>query len=193
MCDLNEIWLERQQSQNEFERAVRRIQNFDVIRYMEWIERFTQKQSLFYSDDASDVDEFEDNVTKTDIINISKLERLYDVVNNYANSNYIYPKSLSHGKFYYIQYNDKIYEIGIISSNNKVISCELKKDIDITECIEIHDIISPSKHVTQRKETIEKEIKKLSDLVDELVENGIPYGAIRSEVNKAISKHQKNK
>lgn len=188
MTNSNEKTLEN--IQNEFERLDNLAKNFNILDYMKWVESFTKRNRVFYSDDEYNCDDPDEGVTKDDLTHIKDLTVLYEIVKKYSRENYISPVLRSYGIFYYIKYNYNVYEIGLPIGTENVCSCELKKPHITENVIPIEDILNPNKKT--REKNIDNELQKLRNITHELINKGIPYGAIKNEVNKIIVEHQKN-
>ena len=193
MTNSNEKTLENIKSQNEFERPDNLAKNFNILDYMKWVESFTKRNRVFYSDDEYNCADPDEGVTKDDLTHIKNLTILYEIVKKYSEECFIFPVLLSYGEFYYIKYNYNVYEIGMPIGTENVYSCELKKTPITKNVILIEDILNPQKETLVRIENIKTELQVLEDLTYELIIKGIPYEAIRSGVNKVISEHQNKK
>lgn len=118
-------------------------QNKELINesYMNWAENFLKDKPGF----SSDFYQFNnENVKKEDIQNVKNLEYFFRLTEEYANQNNIKPIIIEGNPFlikkYYINHQDKIYDIGYISDQNTIFTFSevlTKKDVETIEFKEI--------------------------------------------------------
>ena len=84
--------------------------------YMLWLKDFTTREGDFCDGDWS---YFPSDIDYTDKKQVEKLELLYEIIESYANENYIYPKISDISYYFRLKYEDIGYKIGVI--NNQMI------------------------------------------------------------------------
>lgn len=155
--------------------------------YILWLNKFSEKHSKFTDDEWY---YYSQELTENDKNNVANLFLLFEVIDKYASSNYIYPTSDNWGWFYSITYGDMYYNVGVSNLQGTVFYCERINAID--NAINFDDILSNK--VLPRTLLIEEKIKLLSQDINKLLDEGVPIEAVLEIVNdiQESRKNQKN-
>lgn len=161
--------------------------------YINWLEEFIANNKSF-SD--SHLLGYPDDTTMFEEKNISKLTNFYDVIEMYAEKNYIYPSKDDIGKHYNIKYNNIGYEIGTANvlggSVHWVRKHELSTDKQ-DDFIDFKDI--QENKITKEARNTKKYLTNLETFLNLLVED-VPVEAIEKTTNawvKALKDNGKYK
>lgn len=151
-------------------------------KYIEWLEKFTSKHPSFSDDDWL---YFPEKITKQDNDNINDLNLFYDVIDNYAEKNYIYPTKCDFGNYYNIKIGNIGYEIGILVGQGTIFFCNRKQLVNNIEYIDFNDIINNKKN--DNVDIITNDLNDLSNMIIDLYKKGIPLDAIIESLDKTIN------
>lgn len=152
--------------------------------YISWLENFTLNGG------------FSDNnwlycpekISEEDRGNVEKLCLLYEIIDEYAKTNFIYPNVDTYSNSYFIMNNDIVYEIGYMFGQEISFFCRRDKAGLLNEkqknnCIKFGDIKSGKKRPNVL--IIERELSALSEYICSL--SGIvPIKAIKSQIANTI-------
>lgn len=108
MTELMQRYLER-----EKERGKAKEKITDGLDYIKWLAEFTETHLYFTTDFR--------NEKNTE--NIESLDLLYEVIDNYARSNYKYPYKTNWGYFYVLEYEGNYYKIGYENRESQFYYC----------------------------------------------------------------------
>lgn len=150
-------------------------------RYINWLERFTEKYPRFTDDDFLYNKKIK---SAEDIEGIKCLNMLYNVVEQYAQKNYIYlTKNSEYSGSYQIKYNDIGYEIGCMVGQGTLFYCGRVNNPDNT-FIDFNDILLNKKQPYTDK--FNMMLEKLTTIVAFYHEQGIPIEALQRSLNEVI-------
>lgn len=150
-----------------------------IFNYINWLERFTKKNPSFTNDDCL---YFKEEIDENDLKQISKLQSFYEVIEKYANENYIYPDTTEFGIFFKIKFENTGFKIGLFTGQGTFFFCSRVQPEK--GFIDLHDIIND--HKQENTTTINQKLNELSCLVTEMYESGIPVEAIKDTLYSAL-------
>ena len=134
---------ERNKTDNFLDSIIRHNQEIDNISanydYPNWLISFTKRYPIFSSNDW----EYEQgDLTKEEIINVSKLPLFYEAIEEYASEMQLTANHDKDGDSYYypLIYNNKGFNIGILPGQGATFYCESSEDI--INGIDFNDIIN---------------------------------------------------
>lgn len=149
--------------------------------YIKWLEHFT-KEFLDFNHDSWLYSPEE--ISKEDYENVIKITEFFEIIDEYADNNYIYLKSIPSGGYYTISYNNVLYQIYVIVGQGAVFGCNRVESEEETELDAIsYEDIKENKD-SERKIFIDEKIQKLSKEVSELIEADIPIEAIENCIKR---------
>ena len=154
--------------------------------YMDWLEAFTAKKGSF-STDSFLYDR--EGLTDKDMEYVEDIQILFEEISGYCEENYIEPKPHDYGVYYSIKNNDVGYHIGFDRGQGACFYCE--------RLAEVEEDALDFKHVrsgVKLPQTVHAdfELERLSDLIEELYEAGIPINAISKVTDKTIESLKEN-
>lgn len=156
--------------------------------YIEWLEKYTEKYPRF-----TDTEFLSKNKNKNaeDVERINMLNSLFDVIENYAQDNYIYiTKDSSDSGHYKIQYNNIGYEIGYMIGQQTLFYCNRINNPD-DSYINFQDIILNKKQPHTLE--INKLIEELKIIINNYYERGIPIEALKRCIYESLKDINDNK
>lgn len=116
--------------------------------------------------------------TDEDFENFDKLDNLYNLIEDYASRNYMYPIGEGYADFYNLKRGEDYYEVGIFSGQGS--SFYVKRTAPVPECIDFECL---KENVdTAKKEVIDECLSKIYDQVDVLIANKVPPVVIKNEI-----------
>ncbi len=174
---------------NQFKSLVERLEEKESIKremllndsYIKWLEHFTKEFPDFNHDSWLYSPE---EISKEDYENVIKITEFYEIIDEYANNNYIYLKDIPSGGYYAISYNSVLYQIYVIIGQGTVFGCnrvESEEEIG-SDTISYEDI--KENRDSERKIFIDEKIEELSTKISKLIEAGIPIEAIEDCIKK---------
>ena len=172
------------------QKAKDRVEFRDSLRisdkYINWLERFTQKNGGF---DTLMLMHDADKYSEYDKKNIENLETLYQVVDEFAIKNFIAPIETEFGQFYSIKHNDKGFYIGVDGGQGTSFYCTGLTEVE-EDALNYSDVVQNIKlPETMRKE---QELADLSLIIDRLFyEDKVPVNVIEERVNSVFQKIKK--
>lgn len=153
--------------------------------YIDWLEQFTAKNGSFANDsflyDSKDL-------TEEDMKRVDEIELFFEVIHDYAEANFIYPKKVDFGAYYSIQHNGIGYNIGMDHGQGGSFYCtRLEKPVEGS--LEFKHVMSSVK----LPETIlaEFQLEQLVALIEKLNSESVPITAIQQTVEHTIQKIKK--
>lgn len=150
--------------------------------YIDWLESFTNIHDSF----ATDSFLYEpDAITKEDDNNISLLDALFEVIEEYANDNYITPEKADFELFYYIKHNDIVYAIGVNVGQGGRIFC-VREEEPKENAIDYKQLMSTVKLPSTVQ--AEAKLEELEELLERLIEENVPTEAISRTTDTVIQK-----
>lgn len=149
--------------------------------YITWLEEFTEKYSAFGDDDWL-YNPFD--IPKEDMENVQMLQLLYNIIEKYAQSNYIYPVFTEFGSYYVISYNNVGYQIDMMAGQGVVFTCQRVEVTDGT--IKFEDIQNNRK--LEKTDFINAKLQVLTDLIETMVLEEIPIEAIEDTTVRSIDR-----
>ena len=168
------------------ERENKKLEIKSKTNYIEWLERFTEKYPRFTDDDFLYNKKIK---SSEDIDGINCLSILYDVIEEYAQNNYIYlTENNEYSGSYKIKYNGIGYEIGCMVGQGTLFFCGRINNPDNT-FIEYNDILLNKKQ--PHTDEINKILEELTTIVAYYHEQGIPIPALKRSLNEIIKSMKK--
>ena len=158
--------------------------------YMDWLNEFTKVYTSFTDEDWLYTPNL---ISNEDLNNIKKLPLLFEIIERFANKNYIFPDNCysTSENCYKIKLNDVGYEIGIMHGQGSFVFCNRINQINSSDFIDFYDIMS-DKSIYDIS-FIESKLEGLSNLIISLHEEGIPLKAIIDTTANAVGKIKKQK
>lgn len=151
------------------------LQNDD---YMKWLEKFTNRYPSFY-----EYDWVLTGCTEEDKKNIKNIGFLYEVVEEYAEANYFYPKFIDQEVCYQIKYNGVGYKLGFTKINSKFY-CEKIESMKMA--IDFRYIQRNIKH--SHAYFIESELYHIANSINRLMKLGMESENIKEELEATVDK-----
>lgn len=148
--------------------------------YVNWLKKFTEENPSF-SDDYYEIVSGE--YSNTDKINMKNLSLLFEVIDEYAKKNYMVTQKNEYSESYDFRTDDINYNIGFFWGQSSSFFCQ-RIDKEAKDIIDFDDIIKGS--YTNSFEKNKSGIKKMTNSVMELYQNGVPLEIIKSEFEKTI-------
>ena len=146
-----------------------------------WLEKYTDKYPRFTDDEFL----FEKKVKNVnDKENVEDLGLLFEVINEYANNNYLYAiKDSGYAGHYNIKYHNIGYEIGCMVGQGTLFFCGRTEYID-DNFIDFEDILLNKKqpHV----DDIGKKLEGLQTIIATYYNQGVPIEAIETSLKEVI-------
>lgn len=161
------------------EKSEKKKQALDQIinsnQYMLWLDNYTKITPFFT---CYHFINFKDEIERDNILNLAIL---YNIINQYARKNYLYPKN----NYYYIKYNNTGYQIGIDDKNNY-----------FCQRIEIKPDFLNFKDIQQNKELpntklLKSYFQKLKEIVTLIANEDVPCQAVFEITEKTYQKMKK--
>lgn len=147
--DMVTSWVEEIEKKEKDKESV-----YDSYDYINWLDKFTSTYHKFDKDSIL----YNENLSDEDRCNIEKLDYLFECIDKYASFNSISPiyyNDVSFGNVNYrFMYNNKLYEIGVMTGQGSSISLSTVYDNDDYGYIDFKNII---------KNHNKKYIKKIKD------------------------------
>ncbi len=151
--------------------------------YIKWLEGFVKKHPTFDDDNWLYTPE---KITEEDNKNVNLLCSFYRGIDQFAEENYISSTPCEFGDFYSIEYNGKIYEIGLVIGQGAVTFCntvDVSKEVNI---IHFEDIANPTMAISVRTASINSKLNKINELFDELIKDGVPTNVVIARAEKIV-------
>lgn len=161
-------------------------QNINILEQITFIEEYTNKEPCI----TTNMYLLKDNMTNNEINHVLMLKQLFEIINNYAKKNYIYPTKTKQGIYYLIEYNNIGYNIGhFLKESSNTYFCIKTTLNQQKNYISINNIIE-NKPLPKTLQ-IKQELLELSELIHKLSEQNIPLEAIETETKNTIKKLKK--
>lgn len=160
---------------------------FSGYEYIAWLDRITKENGTISDEDLL----YNDSLNEYDRQGIKNLNLFFDGIQEYATNNYIYPISEPYCELYNIKYNDSGLQLGITYGQGVSLFCKGVKVEEMDEYIDFADIINGKK--SSKVEVINKNLERLTTLIYELYDNGVPIEAIRNTCNSVVEELVKKK
>ena len=149
--------------------------------YLEWIVNFMVDKTGFCDDDWMDCPE---KINENDREHVDNLHLLYEIIEEYASKNYIYPIKFGWAYYYNIKYNNIGFQIGVMNGQGTRTICSKVKIDENLDFIDFIDIINDKKR--DNVEIIETKLEELSNYIVSLCEYGIPKEALKQKLENLI-------
>ena len=181
-------FFEKQRKKREIKEKFRDNNKFSK-EYIKWLEEFTEKHSSFSTDSFLYKEE---ELSETDKKNVSIVETLYELVDDFADENYIKPIRHEFGAYYKIKHNDIGYYLGF--DNGQGVSFYIARLKEPEKgSIEYKNIVSGVK--LPSTVLIDNKLDELRSVIERLGNEEIPIEAIHqvadAEIQKIRIKRQK--
>lgn len=153
----------------------------DEEKFFIWLNDFSNKMSIF-----TDINDYD--VEEIDKENINKLRILYNLVSNEARKEYAKVNSFNLGLYYVVENLNNKYQIGFAYFNDSfVYFCSRCDENRFTNVINIDNI--RKNHFMKKQKSIE-ELKKLKNLIINMLESNIKEKDINDCVNEGIEEYK---
>lgn len=160
--------------------------------YIDWLENFTIKYPNFsteyFNEDAATISEYDKEM-------INKLDLFYNVVENHAKRNYIdlcldRESTWIAYEYVVIKYRDNYYKIGYNQMHSICfVSITGKTDVYLDFDLVINN------DMTKRAKEIKKQLVSFRNLISQnienMIDNNVPYQVIDQEVKSVLVKYDK--
>lgn len=148
--------------------------------YIQWLIDFTKDKEGFFD---SDWDYSSEKLSDSNKIKVNNLALFFNGIYNYAKKNYIYPLPRALGEYYQIKIDDIGFEVGYITGQGISFYC---KRIPL-----LGDNFIDFMGIVNNKEQdyvkyIDSNMEKLSNMIIDLYNKGIPIEAIDEAINKSM-------
>ena len=184
--------MERSILEKMMEKAKQKIDFRDSLRantdYIDWLVNFTNMGGGF---DTSVLTYDGSKFNGIDKKNIENIETLYEVINEFAEKNYLVPHLVEFGNYYSIKYNDIGFYVGVDFGQGTSFYCtrldEVEKDA-IDYKVLVHNTKLPE------TESKEKKLEELSEMIIGLLtEDNVPGEVIEKKIYESFQKVKSNK
>ena len=153
---------------------------FSGYEYIDWLDKITMEYGTISDEDLL----YNDEINEFDRERIKNLYIFFDGVQEYATNNYVYPKSKPYCELYDIKYNDSGLQLGVMYGQGVSLFCSRINVEDMEEYIDFEDIVNDKK--SSKVDFINKNLEKLTNLIFELHDNGVPIEAIRNACTSMV-------
>ncbi len=150
--------------------------------YINWLENFTIENKSFSDDSWLYCPE---NISIDDKDKVSKLNNFYDVIQVYANKNYIYATPNNFGKQYYVKHNNIGYEVGIMVGQGTTFFVKRQRITRKNSDFFLDFKLIQENKITARAEMIRNKLVALGNLIDD-ISNSVPVEAIEETTQKRL-------
>lgn len=149
--------------------------------YINWLANFTLDVPKFYCDSWG--------CSNQVIHNIQDISILYEIIQNFANENYIEPTLTACGNYYSLKHNNAGYNIGVMKGPETIYYCTRVKNAE--NYIYFKDIQNNTK--TSTALIVDTKTEELTKLINDMVESNISDQVILEVTKKSLQKVLKNK
>lgn len=149
--------------------------------YIDWLNNFTKDKDGFGDDYCLYSNE---DISEIDKENIEKLSLFYEGIDEYAESNHIYPIACESGIYYRVKLNDFHFEIGALIGQGTVFFFNKSEELE-KEFIDFNDIMSGKKQ--SDVDQINTRLDSLSNMIRTAYDSGVPIEAIINTFNNTIN------
>lgn len=153
--------------------------------YINWLEKFTTKNKIFNSDDWLYCP---NKISEQNLNNVDKLKNFFEVIENYANDNYILPTPTEFGIVFEIKHNNVGYKIGMMSGQG-ICYYVVRIEKNIDDFID-YNLIKEA-NLTNRALMIKNKLGILEKFINNLVDEDVPVEAIVETTNKTLKLREK--
>jgi len=157
--------------------------------YIKWLEKFTKKHPTFNDNEWL---YFPEKISKEDNEMVNLLCEFFGYIENFADNYYIYPKEGDHGRYYSIEYNDKVYEIGVVVGQGAICFCNTEDINEDARVILYSEMLNPTCTKTNR-EAVEHNLDELERFLKTLNSKNIPLKAIEQKTRVVLDELKKAK
>lgn len=150
--------------------------------YIEWMNDFVKKNGSFstYPFDY-DLSKY----TSEDRINVHNFYLFFEIIDDYANANYLSPIEEKYGIYYPVHYENMGYLIGCDYGQGTAFDCICLDEIR-DGSIDFKKVMNHEK--SSRAVFIDKRLDELDSFIDKLYEEDIPLYAIADTASKKVQK-----
>ena len=154
--------------------------------YIEWVKNFMRGKETVYAYEFE-----EDEYFKKDLENIDMIPSFFQVIENYAKDNFLYPTDTEFGYYFSIKYQYKGYDVGVIAGQGVDYYIAKSHEKDIDNFIDFERILNNEKqdnyiNITTRLENIKREIINS-------YEDDVPLEAIEDMVDNVVKTLKKKR
>ncbi len=157
--------------------------------YIKWLEEFTKKHPTFNDNEWL---YFPEKISKEDNEMVQILSEFFSYIENFADNHYIYPSGQVREEYYSIEYNDKVYEIGVVVGQGAICFCNTKDVDEDARIIPYSEILNPT-YTKTLKENVEHNLDELENFLKTLNTRKVPLGAIEQKIRVVLSELKKEK
>lgn len=157
--------------------------------YIKWLEKFTVDHPTFNDNEWL---YFPEKISKEDNEMVKLLSEFFSYIENFADNYYIYPSGQAREEYYSIEYNNKVYEIGVVVGQGAICFCNTKDVDEDAHVILYKEILNPT-YTKTLKENVEHNLDELEKFLKTLNTKNIPLEAIEQKVRVVLSEFKKNK
>lgn len=193
-------YLESEKGNKELNDFVRRMQEIERRKkemietdyYVKWLEaftetypRFTDSTWLYHSD----------KISEDDNKNVESLDKFFNAIEEFADKHYIPYAQCENGISYYIKYNEKIYEIGLIVGQGAVCYCNTIGIDNSVISVDFEEFAMPKDKTLIRTSLIENQLQRIEDLLKQIYSSSLnmPLYAIQNRVQKVLEELKEKK
>lgn len=155
--------------------------------YILWLNKFTESHPEFSDEDFV---YFPEKISEYDNNYVCDLGLFFEVVDRYAEKNYICALPCDFGKYYPVRYGDYGYHIGCLVGQGVVCFCHKVEVVDKNSFIDFDDIMQ-----NKKQPYVDEINSKLLDLkyrIRELYNSGIPVETIKATTDELINELEKD-
>lgn len=185
---LEELYKKKMEDNIKKEKLITEIKSNDD--YINWLSEFTKKYPYFKEWYIPNVNLL--SLREIDRVNIQKLSLLYEMIDNYARENYLYPSDKEVNPYYIMKHNDIYYLVGRdynIGGRFRLERVPNERINEINSYLEYRDIQTNKKQ--PNTDIIKIQLASLSNMIYEYA-NSIPLDAIKEKIEDTILDIEEN-
>lgn len=154
--------------------------------YIIWLNKFTESYPEFSDEDFI---YFPEKISEYDNNYVCDLGLFFEVIDRYAEKNYICSLPCNFGKYYPVRYGENGYHIGCLVGQGVVCFCHKVDVLDKNNFIDYEDIIQNKKQ--PYVDEIDAKLLDLKFRIRELYNSGIPVDTIKATTDSLIIELEK--
>lgn len=155
--------------------------------YIKWVISFAEIHGFFSDEDWFDA---EDELSDDDAKKLKNLGAFFDLINEYAERNYIFPISTRFNTTYNVKYQNHGLRVGIMFGQGCSCYCEKAEIDDEKEFVDFTDILTNKRQ--PQVDYIENELAKISESITLAYHNGLPLTALERTIRNTFSELKKS-
>ena len=157
--------------------------------YIKWLEKFTEEHPTFNDNEWL---YFPEKISKEDNEMVEILSEFFSYIENFADNYYIYPSGQAREEYYSIEYNGKVYEIGVVVGQGAICFCNTEDVDEDARIIPYSEILNPT-YTKTLKQNVEHNLEELEKFLKTLNTRNIPLDAIEQKVKVVLNELKKEK